>query len=202
MTATEILKNEHRIIEQVLQCLERLVADADAKDEIDVEVARQMIEFFRKFADGCHHAKEEKQLFPRMEAHGFHRQGGPTGVMMGEHEEGRRLLDALELSLIEPIDQVDAAVRFVRDARAYIQLLRNHIAKEDHCLFVMADVALTPVEQQELVEEFETVEHEDVAPGDHERFLRLANDLAKRFGLASAPDALVGATCCHHGPQN
>jgi hemerythrin-like domain-containing protein len=199
MTATEILKNEHRVIEQVLFCLERLAADADAKDEIDIEAARQMIDFFRKFADGCHHAKEEKQLFPRLEAHGFQRQGGPTGVMMGEHEEGRRILAAMEQALTEPVDQADAAARFARDARAYIQLLRNHIAKEDHCLFAMADVALTPVEQQELVEEFETIEHDDVAPGDHEKFLRLANDLAARFGLASVSGVLAGTTCCHHG---
>jgi hypothetical protein len=60
---------------------------------------------------------------------------------------------------------------------------------------------LTPVEQQELVTEFETIEHDDVAPGDHEKFLRLANDLAAHFGLASVSSVLAGATCCHHGPH-
>jgi hemerythrin-like domain-containing protein len=200
MTATEILKNEHRVIEQVLDCLEQLANAADAKHRIDDVAARQMIQFFRTFTDGCHHAKEEKQLFPRLEAHGFRRQNGPTGVMMNEHEEGRWLLKGMERALDTP-NQTDSIASFVINARAYVQLLRSHISKEDHCLFAMADATLSPAEQQEMVEAFETVEHEDVAPGDHEKFLRMANDLAKRFGMSSTVAAFAGASCCHHeGP--
>jgi hemerythrin-like domain-containing protein len=39
-------------------------------------------------AEPCHHAKEEKDLFPRMEGRGLPRQQGPLAVMLVEHELG------------------------------------------------------------------------------------------------------------------
>mgnify|MGYP000753666721 CR=1 FL=1 len=44
----------------------------------------EAVDFFRMFADRCHHAKEENHLFPAMEAKGMPREGGPTGVMLYE----------------------------------------------------------------------------------------------------------------------
>lgn len=196
MTATEILKGEHRVIEQMLDCLQQLARDSVEQGRIDVDVARQMILFFRTFADGCHHAKEEAHLFPLMEAHGFQRQGGPTGVMMREHEEGRSLLQAMESALDSPTPT--SVAEFANSARAYIQLLRDHISKEEHCLFVMADVAFTQNEQQRLVEAFDHVEHHDLEAGTHEKFLRLANDLAEHFGLARSVAVHACGSCGHH----
>lgn len=196
MTATEILKGEHRVIEQMLDCLQRLARDSVEQGRIDVDIARQMIGFFRTFADGCHHAKEETHLFPLMEAHGFQRHGGPTGVMMREHEEGRSLLQAMESALDSPTPT--SVAEFANSARAYIQLLRDHISKEEHCLFVMADVALTQNEQQRLVEAFDHVEHHDLEAGTHEKFLRLANDLAEHFGLAGSVAVQACGSCGHH----
>jgi hemerythrin-like domain-containing protein len=40
-------------------------------------------------AERCHHAKEEKNLFPRMEGRGVARQQGALAVMLVEHERGR-----------------------------------------------------------------------------------------------------------------
>jgi hemerythrin-like domain-containing protein len=198
MTAIEILKGEHRVIEQMLDCLQKLASDSVEQGRIDVDVAPQMIQFFRTFADGCHHAKEEAHLFPLMESHGFQRQGGPTGVMMREHEEGRSLLRAMESALDSPTPTLSSVAEFANSARAYIQLLRDHISKEEHCLFVMADVALTPVEQQGLVEAFDHVEHHDLETGTHEKFLRLANDLVDHFGLDRSVAAQTCGSCGHH----
>jgi hemerythrin-like domain-containing protein len=198
MTAIEILKGEHRVIEQMLDCLERLARDSVEQSRIDVDVARQMIQFFRSFADGCHHAKEEAHLFPLMEAHGFQRQGGPTGVMMREHEEGRSLLRAMESALDSPTQTSSLVAEFANSARAFLQLLRDHIHKEEHCLFVMADVALTQPEQQGLVEAFDHIEQDDLEPGAHEKFLRLANDLSEHFGLARSVAVHACGSCGHH----
>src|SRR5271166_4514533 len=89
MKPTEILSGEHRIIEQVLDCLETMAQKSTTHGHLDEISARQAIDFFRNFADRCHHGKEETHLFPAMEAKGFPHQGGPTGVMLSEHEQGR-----------------------------------------------------------------------------------------------------------------
>src|SRR5262245_60786760 len=95
MKATDILMDEHRVIEQVLNCLEKLADRCEAGETLDNTSASEALPFFRNFADRCHHGKEEGHLFPLLEARGFSRQGGPTGVMLHEHEEGRGLLTAM-----------------------------------------------------------------------------------------------------------
>ena len=89
MKPTEILSGEHRVIEQVLTCLERIAEQCAAEGRLDRTSAEQALEFFRNFADRCHHGKEEVHLFPALEAKGFPRDGGPTGVMLHEHDQGR-----------------------------------------------------------------------------------------------------------------
>jgi hemerythrin-like domain-containing protein len=204
MQATDILKSEHRVIEQVLDCLEQLAQHCARDRTLDRKAAWQAVAFFQTFADRCHHAKEEELLFPLLESKGLSRARGPTGVMLQEHELGRHYLR----SLAEVIDQAaagnpQAQRNYVMYANAYVHLLREHIAKEDQCLFPLADRTLTGEDQQALGEAFERVEREKMHAGTHEEYLRIANDLADRFGVARTPlDPVAGQGCCscgHHG---
>ena len=200
MKPTEILSGEHRIIEQVLDCLEKIAQNCEAEGRLDKTSAEQALDFFRNFADRCHHGKEENHLFPAMEAKGFPRQGGPTGVMLSEHEQGRAYIrgmaDAIDRAAAgksEPIAQ------FVNNAQGYVGLLREHIEKEDHCLFTMANQTLTEDDQQRLLAAFENVEDEHMGLGTHEKFLNLADELADRLGVTRAVGISSRACGCHHG---
>ena len=200
MKPTEILAGEHRIIEQVLDCLEKMAQDCATEGRLDKSSAEQALDFFRNFADRCHHGKEETHLFPAMEAKGFPRQGGPTGVMLSEHEQGRahvrRMADAIEGAAA---GESEAVTQFVTHARGYVGLLREHIEKEDHCLFTMANQTLTEDDQQRLLAAFANVEHEHMGLGAKEKFLSLADELADRFGVTRAVGN-HGLSCgCHHG---
>ena len=64
MKSTNILVNEHRIIEQVLNCLERMVERCRTEDRLEERPARDAIAFFLEFAECSHLAKEEAILFP------------------------------------------------------------------------------------------------------------------------------------------
>jgi hemerythrin-like domain-containing protein len=194
MRATEILMDEHRVIEQVLNCLEKLADRYEAGDAFDGISALEALRFLRTFADRCHHGKEEGHLFPLLEARGFWRQGGPTGVMRYEHEEGRRLMTEMARAI-----ERDAPRDFVRHARAYLGLLREHIRKEDQCLFPMAAGLLSGSDAESLAQRFEHVENAEMGEGTHEHYLRLANDLADRLKVQRAPvTAACGPARCHH----
>ena len=93
----------------------------------------------------------------------------------------------------------EAVARFIAHAHGYIDLLREHIEKEDHCLFAMADQTLNEDDQQRLLEAFEHVEHEHMGQGTHEKFLHLADELADRFGVTRAGANVNRACGCHHG---
>ena len=199
MKPTEILSDEHRIIEQVLDCLEKIAQNCAAEGRLDNASAEQALDFFRNFADRCHHGKEETHLFPAMEAKGFPRQGGPTGVMLQEHEQGRAHIRGM----VEAIEgaaagQGEAVARFITHAQGYVSLLREHIEKEDHCLFTMANQVLSEDDQQRLLEAFQNVEHEHMGLGTHEKFLSLADELADRFGVARAVANSSRSCGCHH----
>ncbi len=190
MKPTEVLMREHRIIEQVLNCLEVLAHRAEAEATLDTEAAAQAIDFFRTFADRCHHGKEETHLFPMMEAKGFSPEAGPTAVMRIEHDQGRSHVRAMDEAVGNlGRDAASARQQFITHARDFVQLLREHIQKEDTCLFPMADQALDATDQQTLTTSFEKVAHEEIGPEIHTRCVELANRLADRLGVSKVPEA-------------
>lgn len=199
MKPTDILSNEHRMIEQVLGCLEKMAEEAEACSQLDLESAGLAIEFARGFADAFHHSKEETCFFPAMETKGFPRTGGPTGVMLHEHELGRQRVAHMSEELAAATEGSPTAVeRFAEHARAFVTLLRDHIEKEDHCLFNMANMAFTPDEQEGLVQAFVKAEAEYGADRS-QGFAVLAEQLGNRFQVPRAKDAGGGGLrCCGH----
>ncbi len=177
MKATEILMEEHHVIERVLAAMEVAVQRLEAaqlRPGFFVDAA----EFIKGFADGCHHKKEEGVLFPAMLAHGVRDQGGPIGVMMAEHNQGRTFTIAMRKAA-EALEAGDGSARagVVQNAQGYIALLRQHIVKENTVLFPMADRVIPPTSQDQLAEDFERVEHEETGAGVHEKYLALAEAL-------------------------
>lgn len=201
MSPTEILKQEHRVIERMLDVLDRIARACEQTGALDTESATDAVTFFRNFADRCHHGKEENQLFPVLEERGLDAENGPTAVMRLEHEDGRALIRGIEQS-IEGAGRGDVkAIRdFLRHADSYTGMLRVHIRKEDNCLFPMADRALSGADQESVLRAFDAVEHEDMGDGAHERFLTLAHKLADRYGVEwdLRGDAAACSCSCGH----
>lgn len=201
MHATAILRSEHRVIEQVLDCLVKLVDRGESSGAFDWRSAEQVVDFMRNFADGCHHAKEEEQLFPALDQRGLSPDLGPTAVMREEHAQGRRHIKAIADAVAHGLrGDYSHANEFATHARAYIELLRQHIQKEDHCLFPMAERLLSEADHEELVGAFGRVESAPQRAGCHDNFLQLADRLADRFGVPQSVQSLpeVGANCGHH----
>ena len=201
MRTTEILMSEHRVIERVLLCLDKMAESAFAKGAVDVPSARDAIDFLRTFADGCHHLKEESRLFPAMEKCGLPAEAGPTAVMRHEHEIGRAHIR----KMAEAVDAAEkgdarAADKFAFEARGFVDLLREHIAKEEQVLFPMADRMLPGAVQDDLLRGFEHAEAHEVGAGAHERYLALADTLCARYGVTLQLAQAKGHTCsCSHG---
>jgi hemerythrin-like domain-containing protein len=77
----------------------------------------------------------------------------------------------------------DAGVRWAAAAIQYVRLLREHIAKENQVLFVMAERMLSNAEQLELAEAFEKVETEKMGVGTHERLHAMMDKLLGELQL-------------------
>jgi len=172
------LREEHKVIKGMLRVLEQVCQRLESGDEVSETHLEQILDFIKTFSDKCHHGKEEDLLFPAMEKAGIPREGGPIGVMVAEHDEGRRYVRGMSEAVARYAGgDRNAASVLVENARAYINLLTQHIEKEDNILFSMAEMRLSEEEQRNLSEAFEAVEREGIGAGKHQEY----RDLVKRL---------------------
>jgi len=182
MKAIDVLMDEHRVIERVLLVLETAAQRLEQGQAIRPGFFLDAADFIKGFADGCHHQKEEGVLFKAMVAAGLPSQGGPIAVMLMEHDQGRAFTRAMrEAALKLQAGDESARSAIVEAARGYAGLLRQHIAKEDGILYPLATRVLPPAGQERLMEDFERVEQEETGAGVHEKYLALADRLAKEL---------------------
>ena len=178
----ETLMKEHRLIERVLDSLESFVNQLEPGQRDARKNIADYAEFFREFADRCHHGKEEDQLFKALGDHGFPRDAGPVFVMVGEHNMGRARIK--ELSAIADGDGplISAELDQVRaSAGAFISMLRMHIQKEDEILFPAAENALPTAALQELASGFDEFERTVMGDGAHKKLHALGEKLTGEF---------------------
>ena len=171
MKATQVLRDEHEGILAMLAVVEAATRRLQSGKDIPNDLMTNAVGFFRNFADKCHHGKEEDELFPAMQQRGIPREGGPIGVMLAEHDQGRAFIRGMS-SAADKFAQGDptAIPALVENTLGYVNLLRQHISKENNILFPMADRVLADADQDRLYAAFEQIEETRTGPGEHERY--------------------------------
>jgi hemerythrin-like domain-containing protein len=191
MNPVEVLMNEHRLIESVLDALEAYVDRLGPSSSVDTDDLGRFTLFIRAFADTCHHGKEEDILFEEMVENGMPREFGPIAVMLQEHEEGRRLVGTLSdfaARSAEPGWSDSDRQQIRQAARSYAEMLRQHIQKEDGILYPMAVSRFDPATMADIARRFDAFEAEKTGPGEHEKLHALAEELITRYGAPSAAE--------------
>jgi hemerythrin-like domain-containing protein len=174
------LKTEHRAIERALTLLESIAEEIEKGTA--QEDARRMLDFLKTFADTCHHGKEERVLFPGLEKAGVSKEGGPIGVMLREHDQGRGHIRSMAGALSGlAAGNPNARELFRQHAGAYAALLRQHIAKEDQVLFEIAERQLSQASKEDIQTEFDRIERDIVGEGRHEDFHRMLDRLDQKY---------------------
>ncbi len=150
-TATKDLENDHIHILRLTDVMEK-ITKTDAPDFSDLEAVVYLI---RNFADGFHHGKEEKILFPALEVKGFSPHQGPVAVMLSEHIQGRNFVKEMaEYTALYKKGDTKALEQVFNNMTGYVDLLRNHISKENNILFRMADRVLSAEDHKSLLDKY------------------------------------------------
>ncbi len=180
----QILVDEHEVIVSVLDAVEAVAGQKGANGAFPTEFFQKTVDFIVNYADHFHHAKEEDLLFPCLATRGIPRQGGPIGMMLYEHDEGRAHVQTINAALPKAAKGDRAAAGQVRDAAiAFAVLLRNHIMKENQVLYRMGDQVMSAPDKEELVQQFAEAERTRVPAGTGEKYRALAKELRKTAGL-------------------
>lgn len=179
MTATKctsVLEQEHQTINKAIAAMSVAADKLEGGQALDPSVLQDFSAFLHDFSEECHHAKEERFLFPLLEARGVPASGCPLAVLHNEHEKGRALLtqldDATQVFVATGADK-DGLISTLRDL---VRLYVGHMWKEDYLLLPMADKILSDDDQATLCEQFSAVERE-LGTSKHQRLQQVSSRL-------------------------
>ncbi len=169
---TKILMDEHKNILKVANALEKECEEIKNGKRVNDEFLRKVIDFIRNYADKFHHAKEEDILFKEMCKSSVQEKlhCNPIEQMLKEHNLGRNFIKGIEEGMKERFRQ-----KVVENALGYVQLIKEHIYKEDNVLYPMGDEALDKVILKSMLDKFKKIEEE--RRNEKQKHLRFIKEL-------------------------
>lgn len=156
MKCTNLLIEDHKTILRALDVLEQMAKRVENHQALETGDVETVLRFLRAFADDYHQGKEESALFP--EIRGVLAPEGPVRQMLFEHDQERSLVDGIEDALF-----TRNGSEFVQFAHRLIDMLRDHVRKENDILFGIVERLLSPEQDEKVVAEFENFTVEAVS---------------------------------------
>ena len=139
----DTLRKEH---DKVLKILDNLESNLNKKD---IRQSKNNINILQKEFDKHSLNKEEKVLFPEIEKF-MPRDGGPTGMMIIEH---KGLTESIKMFK----DEKDIN-NLIETGSHIINLLREHIDKENNMLFMIAEMHLNDKQKEIIIKKFKEID--------------------------------------------
>ncbi len=175
---TEVLREEHELVLMVVAAMEREVASIESTDHVNADRVANMIDFTRNFTDGCHHAKEEKLLFPLLEQRDP-AAGGPVSVMLSEHEAGREAVRAINSALHYVEADQERARRWPRTLACTRSSCGSTSTRRTQCSSRSPTACLETLTSGAWRPSSSASRRKRRAPGVHERYHAMAHALAE-----------------------
>lgn len=160
MRLLDQLKHEHDLIEKVLGSL-RTFVDLRLRGEGDPADAAEFLAFFRLYAAGYHHAREEDVLFPALvkEAE-LPSSKGPVPALIAQHHAMAAMLAEIAPLLGADLASPNERERLVELATRYSRALWAHIDAENSVMLPESEKRLRRVGVLELDGRGPTAEEE------------------------------------------
>lgn len=196
MQLLDALRTEHLLIESVVGSLATFVARR-TRGEAEAADGHGYLRFFRVFANGYHHAREEDVLFPALVTEvGLPRETGPVASFLLQHHEMGVLLDRMAPLLTGPLDK-ERSETLDQLSTSYRHALLLHIDAENSVLLPESESRLHRAGVAELPDRPPSPEEREAAE-EGERLARLHPprhdpDALRGEGCAICPS--MGTTC-------
>ena len=169
---TAVMVEEHKLILRIINLLETSVRLLDEGKFRDWDFYLDAVDFIRNYADRFHHAKEEDILFKALVDNGMPAENSPVAAMLMAHDQGRdHVLQMEEAAGKAKAGEPGQVPVIAENARGYIELLRDHIDKEDTILYPLAERVLPEAMRPAMAEGYAAAEAR--TPGLAEKYRRL-----------------------------
>lgn len=179
-TWRELLMADHELTEQVFAAAEKAFA---AQGGPTPGLVANLREYLVGYVDRCHNQKEEQALFPRLQAAGLPTEGGPLGIMLGEHVRAKALVERLDEAAGAYLGGDRTRILEVEEVfTEYAALCKQHFWKENDILYPLAARVLDAATQAEVTAGILAVEAA-LGRDTRARAHRLADELIRAASL-------------------
>ncbi|MBT4091593.1 MAG: hypothetical protein HOE30_24165 [Deltaproteobacteria bacterium] len=186
MSAMDILKKEHKLIQRYLDNMSVAQDLLGVRETVPPSVIDNSIRFAKEFMNKTHHFKEEYVLFLKL----AEKKGGdidPQIVSLrDQHERSRNLVSKIKetLSGYKKGDEI-AFSTLAENMGYYVTLENQHLYRENHVFYPMAEKLFSAEEMSSFDSEFEKID-EKQGKGTYEKGVELINaieaDMKEKFG--------------------
>ena len=167
---------EHRLIERMVGLMKQHIGTLREKEEVNLFFIDAAVDFFRTYADRCHHGKEEHILFRDLAMKQL-----PTDLhkimdeLIQEHRSGRELVGKLagakDRHVQGNISMQDEIIFFLQEL---IEFYPTHIEKEDKYFFLPSMEYFNKEERNAMLQEFGEFDKSLI----HEKYKQLVEQFA------------------------
>jgi hemerythrin-like domain-containing protein len=169
---------EHRLIERMVKQLQEELNCIERMKTVDPVFVDTAVDFFRFYADRCHHGKEEDILFAALASKPLADEHRETmDRLVEEHVFARRTVGQLLLDKDRFLSGKQDALSDIRKGiQALLDLYPKHIEREDKHFFLPVMDYLSIEEQEEMLHRFAEFDRKLI----RERYRTVLEELEER----------------------
>jgi len=171
------LMREHRLIEHMIVLMRSEVSMIASNRQADPVFIETAVDFFRTYADRCHHGKEENILFVQLRAKSLSAHHEEiVNELLEEHRIGRQTVrDLLDANALYKSGSIAALDEIARLLNFLIGFYPAHIAKEDKSLFSPCMEYFSKRELDDMLDQFWEFDRKMI----HEKYSRTIAEFEK-----------------------
>jgi len=147
---------EHRLIERMVNVIKKELNEINKQKDLDPNFVDIVVDFFRTYADECHHGKEEDILFKKLKTKNLIQDHQKIiNELINEHTHARKVVTKLkkanQLYATKDADAVDNIKSLLEEI---VSIYPKHIAKEDKHFFYPSMEYFSKNEKDEMLDDF------------------------------------------------
>ena len=147
---------EHRLIERMLDLVDKAVLSAANNQKIDTQFLDSLVDFIRWYADKTHHGKEEALLFrevAKKDMSSEHR--ALLTELLSDHDFGRRTTGEIREATEKFRQGIPGSLpTLMEKCMTLTRFYHGHIEKEDIKFFPAGMIYLSEQEKELMLQEF------------------------------------------------
>ena len=165
MQSIQELLTEHVTIRRILGILAHTADQLDAGVPVDADDLANLTQVLQIFVERSHHGKEERKLFPAIEAAGLHEYRDTVSALIADHGKTRQYVGTMNTAGWNyGKGRETAGPEFAAAARTYVALMAEHMEREERELFAAAEAHLSPEEDAALAASFSHMNDHEMGP--------------------------------------